>query len=161
MNDILLSKDFVMWKKVFILLFLACNSLLLAKHHGGYNQMGYNSYNQSPSNSFADYSVDVSIGASIEVSSASTTYSTSGDRPFKKNHPKHRRKRAQIFIDQNMDSLAVDIAQGEGEYLDSFITILDIKDREDFKSSLQKNFRNIYSHDEVNSKKILDQILLI
>ena len=149
-----------MWKFFFIVTSIYYSSVLLAKNHG-YNQMGYNSYNESRSHAFADYSVDVSVGASIEVSSAGTTYSTSGNRPFNKHHPKHKRKRAQIFIDQNMDSLAVDIAHGEGEYLDSLITILNIKDRKKFKISIQNSFESIYSHEAVNSKELLDQVLLI
>ncbi len=98
------------------------------------------------------------IELGISVASVGTTYATSQDY-F--DASKRDYEVAQTFIDDNKDSLAIDIAQGEGEYLDSLITILRIKDREEFRISLQNNFEVLYFHDEIDSKELLDQILLI
>jgi hypothetical protein len=144
-----------MWKKASVFLLLSISSTLLA------HQIGHSSYQDShvEGEDFADYIFGVSIGASIEVSSAGTTYATSGDEAFE-NHRHHYRK-AQNFISDNMDSLAVDIAQGDGEYLDNLIGILEIKDKEPFKVILQNNFEQLYSKKDISSQELLDQILLI
>ncbi len=98
------------------------------------------------------------IELGINVTSAGTTYVSSQDY-F--DASKRDYAVAQNFIDDNKNSLAIDIAQGDGEYLDSLITILKIKNREGFKDFLQNNFENIYSHEEISSKELLEKILLL
>ncbi len=60
------------------------------------------------------------------------------------------------FIGENMDALAVDVAKGEGEYVDTLATMLEVSDTVAFKATLQDNFDNIFSADasakEVNEK---------
>ncbi len=148
-----------MWKKAFIFVFVSISSTpstLLAY------QIGHSSYQDShvEGKDFADYILGITFGASIEVSFAGTTYATSGDKAFANYHRHHYRK-AQNFIAENMDSLAVDIAQGDGEYLDNLIGILEIKDKEPFKVTLQSNFEQLYFKKDIDSKELLDKILLI
>jgi hypothetical protein len=58
------------------------------------------------------------------------------------------------FVEENMDGLAQDIAQGQGESLDAICSILQVEDKDAFNASLQENFSEIYTsgvitHDEV------------
>ena len=71
-------------------------------------------------------------------------------------------KQLNKFVEENMDGLAQDIAQGQGESLDAICSILQVEDTEAFNASLQENFGDIYTsgvitHDEVigNMKSIV------
>lgn len=69
-------------------------------------------------------------------------------------------EQSEIFIANNMDSLASDIARGYGEYLDTLAVLMEIpKDRRnDFYSRLQDGFPAIYSSSEVTSTEVLSGI---
>ena len=62
------------------------------------------------------------------------------------------------FIADNMDSLAQDIAMGEGEYLDVLSDMLAVSDKATFKSNLQANFNSIYSSSEVTAEEVSAKI---
>lgn len=62
------------------------------------------------------------------------------------------------FIADNMDSLAQDIAMGEGEYLDTLSDMLAVSDKATFKTNLQANFNNIYSSSEVTAEEVSAKI---
>lgn len=62
------------------------------------------------------------------------------------------------FIADNMDSLAQDIAMGEGEYLDVLSDMLAVSDKATFKSNLQANFNDIYSSSDVTAEEVSAKI---
>lgn len=62
------------------------------------------------------------------------------------------------FISDNMDALANDIAKGEGEYIDTLSTMLNVSDSVAFKASLQNNFDEIFSSSEVSAQDVANKI---
>ncbi|HYA02668.1 MAG TPA: DUF3015 domain-containing protein [Syntrophobacteria bacterium] len=69
-------------------------------------------------------------------------------------------ERLNIFVADNMDGLAKDIAQGSGEYLNTLAVLLEVPEgqRVDFYSRLQSNFSQIYTSDQVTSIDVLKNI---
>lgn len=65
------------------------------------------------------------------------------------------------FVASNMDSLATDIAMGQGENLDTLAALLNIEDKSAFAAKLQQNFVSIYTDDQVSSAQVIDSILTI
>ena len=65
------------------------------------------------------------------------------------------------FVAQNMDSLATDIAKGEGEYLDSLATIMQVEDKDSFNNKMKANFRNIYTAYGLTSDEVAENILKV
>ena len=67
------------------------------------------------------------------------------------------------YVSDNMDSLAVDIAQGHGESLSALADIANIpaQQRPAFYSSLQKNFNQIFPTAQVSDKSVADSIVHI
>lgn len=62
------------------------------------------------------------------------------------------------YVAENMDSLAIDIAKGEGEYLETLATIMKIENRDTFKQKLNNNFDKIYTSKDVTSKEVVASI---
>ena len=64
------------------------------------------------------------------------------------------------FVADNMDNLAIDMAKGKGEYLDTLVILMDIPEfeRADFSKKLQGNFSKIYTSESITSSEILDNI---
>jgi len=64
------------------------------------------------------------------------------------------------FVASNMDSLAQDIAQGQGEALDTLAQLMAVSsaDRTAFNSKLQSNFGKIYTTASVDSAQVIDNI---
>lgn len=62
------------------------------------------------------------------------------------------------FIADNMDALATDIAMGEGEYVDTLSTMLNVSDSVAFKAALQANFDNIFSSSDVSAAEVSGKI---
>ncbi|MEM4713890.1 MAG: DUF3015 family protein, partial [Candidatus Bathyarchaeia archaeon] len=54
-------------------------------------------------------------------------------------------ERLNQFVAENLDNLAIDIARGSGEYLNTLAVLMDIRetDRPAFYSTLQRNFSRI------------------
>jgi len=65
------------------------------------------------------------------------------------------------YVAQNMDSLANDIAKGDGEYLDTLAHLMKVENKNSFKDSLHKNFNKIYSSKDVTSKEVVANIKAI
>ncbi len=65
-----------------------------------------------------------------------------------------------IFVADNMDALAVDIAQGNGDSLDALAEIARIPEstRPVFYSALQNNFSRIYPNANVTSDTVVAEI---
>ena len=72
-------------------------------------------------------------------------------------------EQSEIFIANNMDSLAGDIARGHGEYLNTLAVLMGVPEthRGDFYSKLQQNFGTIYSASDVTSAQVLSGIQAI
>jgi hypothetical protein len=67
-------------------------------------------------------------------------------------------ERAQEFVASNMDQLAKEIAQGQGESVDTLAELLAVEDKEAFASALQTNYKNIYTSENVQMADVLDNI---
>ena len=69
--------------------------------------------------------------------------------------------RANEFVVGNMDALALDISNGQGEALDTLATLLNVSNPETFASVLQKNFNKIYTSENVSSANVIDNIVAL
>ena len=65
------------------------------------------------------------------------------------------------FVADNMDALAVDIASGSGENLDTLSTLMNVEDKATFSKSLKENFSKIYSSTDATSADVIDAIAAI
>ncbi|MBF0224046.1 MAG: DUF3015 family protein [Desulfobacterales bacterium] len=65
-----------------------------------------------------------------------------------------------IFVADNMDNLAVDIAAGQGETLDALAEIaqIPVEKRGEFNLTLQNNFDSIYLSQDVTNKDVVSKI---
>jgi len=67
--------------------------------------------------------------------------------------------RANLFVEKNMDAIALDISNGEGEALDTLATLLNISNKDVFSSTLQSNFDKIYTSSNVTSADVINNIV--
>ncbi len=69
-------------------------------------------------------------------------------------------EKVNVFVADNMDSLAKDIAKGKGEHLDTLASLMSVpqKDRATFNSKLQKNFSRIYTFEDVTAVEVIRNI---
>lgn len=69
-------------------------------------------------------------------------------------------EKVKTFVAGNMDSLARDIAQGQGEYLDALAALMELPNekRAVIYSSLQKNFSNIYTSETIGHLEVISNI---
>jgi len=67
------------------------------------------------------------------------------------------------FVIANMDSLAKDIAAGQGETLDSFNELLNIPadQRAEFNNDLQASFSRIFPHQQVVYADVMDNVAAV
>lgn len=65
-----------------------------------------------------------------------------------------------IFVAENMDSLAVDMARGSGEYLNTLAVLMDVPEAERpiFYGKLKANFTKIFSSETVTSTEVIMNI---
>ena len=66
-----------------------------------------------------------------------------------------------IFVAQNMDSLATDMAKGESEYLDTLANLMKIENKADFNNKMKTNFSNIYTSFGVSSEQVAENIFKV
>ena len=101
---------------------------------------------------------------------AATTNGTSGNQTFgitsgtsgcAKPSKIVSNEKVNTFVANNMDALAIDISNGEGESIDTLATLLDIKDKTAFRTTLQNNFATIYSSSDVTSAQVIDNIVTV
>ncbi len=64
----------------------------------------------------------------------------------------------EVFVAKNMDSLATDIARGNGEYVDTLASMYKVQDVDGFKTKLRNNFDKIYTNTGVTSKEVVANI---
>ena len=69
--------------------------------------------------------------------------------------------KATKFVENNMDALAMDISNGQGESIDTLATLLKIEDKASFTAKLQKNFDSIYTSTNVTSAQVVDNIITV
>ena len=102
--------------------------------------------------------------------SAVTTNSTSGNQTFgitsgtsgcTKPEKIVSNDKATKFVEDNMDALAMDISNGQGESIDTLATLLKVQNKSVFISKLQKNFANIYTTSDVTSAQVIDNIITV
>lgn len=62
------------------------------------------------------------------------------------------------FVAENMDALAADIAKGEGEFIDTLSTMLNVSDSVTFKATLQDNFDEIFTSADVSAEEVTNKI---
>ncbi|MCF6201788.1 MAG: DUF3015 domain-containing protein [Hydrogenimonas sp.] len=67
-------------------------------------------------------------------------------------------ERAEEFVAANMDTLAKEIAMGEGETIETLAELLNVEDVETFASTLQANYNKIYASQNVEMSDVLDSI---
>ncbi len=69
-------------------------------------------------------------------------------------------EKVNTFVADNMDNLATDIAKGQGEYLDTLATLMEVPSdqRPVLYSKLQNNFSAIYPTSEVSHTDVLRNI---
>lgn len=69
-------------------------------------------------------------------------------------------EKLQIFVAENMDNLAKDIAKGNGEYINTLAVLMEISEsnRTNFRNKLQSNFSKIYTSEEVTNIDVLNNI---
>ena len=67
------------------------------------------------------------------------------------------------FVSDNMDNLALDIARGHGEYLNTLAVLLEVPEgeRASFYSQLQTHFSDIYTADTVTHADVLKNIEIV
>jgi opacity protein-like surface antigen len=65
------------------------------------------------------------------------------------------------FVAQNMDGLATDIARGEGEYLDTLASLVQVEDKALFSSKMKENFKNIYTSYGVSAEQVTENIFKV
>lgn len=70
-------------------------------------------------------------------------------------------ERANEFVAGNMDLLALDISNGQGEALSTLATLLNVANPDTFASVLQANFDKIYTSSAVNSADVIDNIVAL
>lgn len=64
--------------------------------------------------------------------------------------------RVQEFVAANMDSLSKEIAQGRGETLDTFLELLNIENKDEFRLALQENYHRLYPHKDSQSFDVMN-----
>ncbi len=69
--------------------------------------------------------------------------------------------KANEFVAGNMDTLALNISNGQGEALNTLATLLHVSNPETFASVLQKNFNKIYTSEKVSSANVIDNIIAL
>jgi hypothetical protein len=69
-------------------------------------------------------------------------------------------ERVNTFVAENMDSVAKDIARGEGEHLDTMASLMEIQqaERPHLYAVLQQNFSRIYTSPAVTPADVLQNI---
>jgi len=70
-------------------------------------------------------------------------------------------ERAEKFVASNMDQLSKEVAMGQGETLDTLAELLEVENKIEFSTSLQKNYTNIYKSSNSQMSEVLDNIASI
>ena len=68
---------------------------------------------------------------------------------------------AQKFVADNMDSIAVEVAAGQGENLDTLLSLIEVEDKAAAAATLKANFSTIYSSSDVTSAQVVDSMITV
>lgn len=68
---------------------------------------------------------------------------------------------AQKFVAENMDGIAVDLAAGKGENLDTLLSLIEVEDKAAASAVLKSNFASIYTSSDVTSAQVVDNIIAV
>lgn len=68
-----------------------------------------------------------------------------------------------VFVAENMDNLARDIARGQGEYVNTLAVLMEVPDvkKASFRSQLQAHFSDIYPSNKVTHSEVVQNILVV
>jgi hypothetical protein len=72
-------------------------------------------------------------------------------------------EKVNTFVAENMDNLAMDIARGQGEYVNTLAVLMAVPDakKSSFRSQLQTHFSDIYTSDKVTHSEVVQNILVV
>jgi len=102
------------------------------------------------------------VATSLNGTSGNQTFGiTSGTLNCDKPAKMVGNEKVNTFVAENMDTLAMDIAQGQGESLTTLATLMKVEDKAAFAANLQANFDKIYTSDAVSSATVIDNIVTI
>ena len=75
----------------------------------------------------------------------------------------YAREQLQKFVASNMDSVAKDIARGNGESLDTLAELLQVpvEKRDTFNTQLQNNFDRIFTSAQVTETEVIENIMTV
>ncbi|MCK5073797.1 MAG: DUF3015 family protein [Bacteriovoracaceae bacterium] len=96
-----------------------------------------------------NFSRDWGIGLLTASGSSSSYISSTGDCAMI-GMAEHDKK---VFIAQNLDNLQIDIARGQGEYLDAYAALSGCHQSEYFNKILQGNYKTIFGKNIDHSPK--------
>ena len=105
-----------------------------------------------------------SFEATTNGTSGNQTFGvTSGTSNCKKPSKLVSNERLQEFVTQNMDSIASDIASGQGESLDTVAELMGVPaaERAAFGATVQASFTKIYTSGDVTSAQVIDNIAAV
>jgi len=69
-----------------------------------------------------------------------------------------KNEKIEIFLKDNLDTIAKEIALGGGESVDTLATLMKIKDKKLFVSTLQNNFNSIFKSKDMNFGEVYQNI---
>ncbi len=102
------------------------------------------------------------LGATTNGTSGNQTFGiTSGTLNCSKPTALVSNEKIENFVADNMDGLAIDIAAGQGETLETLAALMSVEDKASFNSTLKANFSKIYSKADVTSADVIDSIATI
>lgn len=105
-----------------------------------------------------DSAVMYALQATTNGTSANQTFGISSGTSGCKKVRFVMNDRAQEFVASNMDTLAKEMAIGQGESLDTLAELLKIQDKVAFFAALQSNYTSIYSNTKVEMADVLDGV---
>lgn len=68
---------------------------------------------------------------------------------------------ASLFMDNNMEKVALDFSRGKGENLDALGKIFNISETEEFSTFVQSNFSEIYPSSEVSAEDMMESLVAL
>lgn len=70
-------------------------------------------------------------------------------------------EKVDTFVANNMDALAIDIANGHGEFVYTLADMMNIADKASFAEKLQAHFDEIYTSERISSANVLAHIVAV
>jgi hypothetical protein len=90
----------------------------------------------------------------------STTFEIAGCTESDNIFKKASTERIRHYAGNNLDHLAVDMARGDGEYLEAlaYLIEIDAEDRAPFRALTRARFETLFAHDRVTSDEMLEAL---